>query len=82
VKVEALYFAGARDIAGRSNETLDLPNSVTTVFAFLEWLIARYPDLGPHAPTLRIARNETFADPDEPLSENDVLAVIPPVAGG
>lgn len=82
MKVEALYFAGARDIAGQSREVLELPASVQTVSAFLEWLVTRYPELGPYAPSLRIARNERFADAHDPLCENDVLAVIPPVAGG
>jgi molybdopterin converting factor small subunit len=31
---------------------------------------------------VRIARNETFALADETLAEGDVLALIPPVAGG
>jgi molybdopterin converting factor small subunit len=31
---------------------------------------------------VRIARNEAFAEPSEALAEGDVLALIPPVAGG
>ena len=82
MKVEALYFAAARDIAGKSSEVIELPPSVQTVAAFLDWLANKYPELLPHAASLRVARNETFADGHERISENDVLAVIPPVAGG
>lgn len=82
MKVEALYFAGARDIAGKSAESLELPPTVQTVSAFLDWLVSRYPELRPHAKSVRIAKNETFAEGHERISENDVLAVIPPVAGG
>jgi molybdopterin converting factor small subunit len=31
---------------------------------------------------VRIARNEAFASPDEALCDGDVIALIPPVAGG
>lgn len=82
MNVEILYFAGARDITGLSRESVELPAHVSNVAGLLVWLSDRYPDLEPHIPSLRIARNETFADTDEPLAPNDVLAVIPPVAGG
>lgn len=82
MNVELLYFAGARDIAAKSRESVDLPNTVTNVAQLLIWLSERYPDLTPHLSSLRIARNESFATPDEHLAPNDVLAVIPPVAGG
>jgi molybdopterin converting factor small subunit len=31
---------------------------------------------------VRLARNETFATNDERLEEGDVIALIPPIAGG
>jgi len=82
MRVEVLYFAGARDIAGKSTESCELPLSVPTVAAFLTWLVERYPELEPYASSLRIAQNEMFVEGPELLSENDTLAVIPPVAGG
>ena len=30
----------------------------------------------------RVARNEEFAELDDVVTENDVIALIPPVAGG
>lgn len=82
MNVEILYFAGARDITGRRNERVALPEAVNTVAAFFTWLIERHPELGPYGESLRIARNETFAEPTEVVTEGDVLAIIPPVAGG
>jgi molybdopterin converting factor small subunit len=32
--------------------------------------------------SVRLARNEEFAVGTEPLEEGDVIALIPPVAGG
>ena len=32
--------------------------------------------------SVRFAKNEEFVDPDATLDEGDVVALIPPVAGG
>jgi molybdopterin converting factor subunit 1 len=82
MRIELLYFAAARDVVGKARESVELPNQVTSVGSFLEWLVRRYPDLDPHQASLRVARNEAFADLHERITENDVLAIIPPVAGG
>jgi molybdopterin converting factor small subunit len=31
---------------------------------------------------VRLARNEEFARDEDPISDGDVIALIPPVAGG
>jgi molybdopterin converting factor subunit 1 len=82
MNVELLYFAGARDVVGKARESAQLPSAVTNVEQFVSWLVQRYPDLAPHRTSLRIARNEAFARPNDPIAEDDVLAIIPPVAGG
>ena len=43
--------------------------------------ISGLPFSGPIA-SVRLARNETFATNDERIEEGDVVALIPPVAGG
>jgi molybdopterin converting factor subunit 1 len=80
--VKLLFFAAARDATARSEAAVELPHSVTTVGALLEWLGVEYPALGPYLQSLRIARNEEFADAQTAISAGDTLAIIPPVAGG
>jgi molybdopterin converting factor subunit 1 len=80
--VTVLYFAALRDLVGRSEERLALPEEVTTVRRFLEHLARHEPVLAARLPFVRIARNEVFASADEPITDGDVLALIPPVAGG
>ena len=82
MRVRVLYFAAVRDIAGREEETLELPGSVRSVQDVGLFLAARYPALEERLATLRFARNEAFADARENLVDGDVIAVIPPVAGG
>jgi molybdopterin synthase sulfur carrier subunit len=82
VTVRVLYFAGLRDSIGTSEETLELPPGVMTVGALAEHLAARHPAFAARRAYVRIARNEAFASDDEALADGDVVALIPPVAGG
>ena len=81
MRVRVLYFAGVRDVVGRDEETCELPREIATVADFARWIGAERA-LGERMTSVRIARNERFAEPSEGLAEGDVLALIPPVAGG
>ena len=82
MRVRVLYFAALRDLAGLAEETLDLPADVRTVAEFATWVERARPALEGRMGSVRVARNEAFARPEERLSMGDVLALIPPVAGG
>ena len=82
MQVTLLFFAAARDAAGRSKEVVELPDSIGTIAEVTQWLGENYPLLGPQLGCLRIARNEEFVPLSSPIQLGDVLAVIPPVAGG
>jgi len=82
VRVHALYFAAVRELVALEEEDLDLPESVRTVASFAAWIPSRHAALEGRMGSVRIARNEAFARSDEALSDGDVLALIPPVAGG
>ena len=77
-----LYFAAVRDLVGRDEERLTVPEAVGTVADLATFLAKQYPALEGRLGAVRFARNETFATNDEALAEGDVVAVIPPVAGG
>lgn len=80
--MQVLYFAALRELAGRSGEELELPDDVRTIAALRPFLEARVPPLAGRLGTVRLARNEAFAEDHEPLADGDVIALIPPVAGG
>ncbi|HEX4460125.1 MAG TPA: molybdenum cofactor biosynthesis protein MoaE, partial [Polyangia bacterium] len=52
-----------------------------TVGALLSVLQHKYPPLGQLMPAVKVAVNEEFASLDRILSDGDVVALIPPVAG-
>jgi molybdopterin synthase sulfur carrier subunit len=80
--LRVLYFAGLRDAVGLAEETVELPEGVRTVGALADHLALRHPAYGARRGHVRIARNEAFASDDEPVADGDVVALIPPVAGG
>lgn len=82
MRVRVLYFAALRDLAQRAEELVELPAEVDTIAALRPFLEARTPALAGRLGAVRFARNEAFADAGEVLEEGDVIALIPPVAGG
>ena len=81
-RVRVLYFAGVRDLLGIVEEELDLPPEIVNLAGFIRFLVEAHPALDGRLGGVRFAINETFADASAPLGAGDVLAVIPPVAGG
>jgi molybdopterin converting factor subunit 1 len=82
LRVKVLYFAAVRDLAGTDEETLDLPDEVRTIDAFCTHLQRERSALDGRLGHVRFARNEEFARGTDPIAEGDVIALIPPVAGG
>jgi len=82
VRITVLYFAALREIAGMAEVTLEVPAAVTTVGALARHLEAEVAGLAGRLGSVRFAKNEEFVDPDATLDEGDVVALIPPVAGG
>ncbi|MDF2694297.1 MAG: Molybdenum cofactor biosynthesis protein MoaD / Molybdenum cofactor biosynthesis protein MoaE [Labilithrix sp.] len=80
--ITILYFAAVRELVGRDEERVVLPPNVGTIGALAGFLEAHRPSLAGRLKAVRFARNETFATNDEPLSDGDTVALIPPVAGG
>ena len=80
--VTILYFAKARDLAGVGSEELELGPEVRTLRDLLRQLEREHPPLRGALEQMRVARNEAFAELDEHACHGDVIALIPPIAGG
>lgn len=81
-RITLLYFAAVRDLLGSSEEAVELPDAVANVGELSRHLERRHPELSGRLRGVRFAVNEVFADAATPLAQGDVVAVIPPVAGG
>lgn len=82
MRITVLYFAAVRDLVDRDEEVLELPHDVATIRDLAAFLPTHHPSLAGRLASVRFARNETFATNDERLAPGDVVALIPPVAGG
>ena len=81
MRVTVLYFAAAREAAGTSQDTLELPGGADVRSAFEE-LGRRHAALAPVLASCRAAVDEEFAAGDAVLEDGATLAVLPPVSGG
>ncbi|NNB88441.1 molybdenum cofactor biosynthesis protein MoaE [Corallococcus sp. AB032C] len=81
MSVTVLYFAAARERAGLSRESLDVPPGAR-VSDVLALLASKHPPLAPLLPHLRVAVQQQFVGLDSPVAPDAELALIPPVAGG
>jgi molybdopterin synthase catalytic subunit len=79
--ITVLLFAQARERAGRSRGTLDLPEGsrVSDALAALE---REHPALAELRPHLAVAVDQQLANPASPLRDGAELALLPPVSGG
>jgi MoaE-MoaD fusion protein len=74
VAVTVKLFAGLRELAGYAECEVDGVARVGDVWPAL--------GLGDEPPGLLYAVNREYAEPGQPLSDGDVVALIPPVSGG
>jgi MoaE-MoaD fusion protein len=81
VHVKLLYFAIVREIIGQSEESREVKPDQTVGQLFDE-LAVDYPAIQRLRRSILFMVNEEYANPDQPLRDGDVVALIPPVAGG
>ena len=85
MKIRLLYFARLREALATGQETPELPPTVTTLAALLEWLRQRggaWAEELAEGRAYRLAINQDLAGHDATLHENDEVAIFPPVTGG
>lgn len=81
LSVNALFFASYRDLVGAGELPVELSEGATVADLVAELRGRGAPfDALPEDPA--VAVNRTYAYLDEPLSPDDEVAFIPPVAGG
>ena len=81
IRVKALYFGQARDAAGTGGEILLLPDE-SSVGTLVSESLRAHGRLKRMSGAMRFAVNEEIAGDDQGLTDGDVVAFLPPVAGG
>ena len=81
IRVKVLFFGRLKEIAGRAEESLELPQGagIEELFACC---VTRQPELARYRAFLVASRNQEFAAWSTPLHSGDEVAFLPPVSGG
>lgn len=81
MRLNVQLFAAARDAAGDSAVTLELPDTATVADLRLR-LVQQHPKLESLANVLLVAVNNQYAAETRQLDSSDTVACFPPVSGG
>ena len=79
--MRVLFFAHLKDVTGVAEMELRISKSFNADELWRE-LLAVHPKLATFRKTTRLARNSEYADDSTRFSNNDEVALIPPVSGG
>jgi len=85
MQIQLRFFASLRESVGTAQESLALPEGITTAGQVRDLLRARggaWAEALADGRSLRIACNQQMAEPSTPVTEGCELAFFPPVTGG
>ena len=80
MKVKIRYYAMFRDVTGKTEETMELPDGLT-VQEVREHVKGIFPRIASREMVL-VAVNGAFTTLDHVVEDGDLLAFFPPVSGG
>jgi molybdopterin converting factor subunit 1 len=81
IRIKVLYFGQAREAAGTHGEDFSLPRA-SSVKTLVDRSMETHERLKKISDAMRFAVNEEFAGKDVRLADGDVVAFLPPIAGG
>jgi molybdopterin synthase sulfur carrier subunit len=81
IRVKVLYFGQAREAAGTGEEDMSLPGT-SSVEKLVAQSVSSHKGLRALSGSMRVAVNEEIAGGGDRLEDGDVVAFLPPVAGG
>jgi len=81
MQVQVLFFGMLKELAGRSSETLSLPEGarLADVMRHYEEQIPRWKEL---SPAIAMSINREYAGSESGLKSGDEIGLLPPVSGG
>jgi MoaE-MoaD fusion protein len=81
MKISVLFFGALKDLIGRSDEKIDLPDG-SQVRELLLYYARSAPRFEAMMPSLAISVNQEYSGMERPLRDGDEVGLLPPVSGG
>ena len=81
VRVKVLFFGILKDIVGRSEDQIEVPENELLGLVFDRYA-REFPRMKQMSGSIVLASNHQFSDRSSPLGEGDEIAFLPPVSGG
>jgi molybdopterin converting factor small subunit len=81
MRIPVQYFSQLKEIAGGSEEIVELPAGAT-IGELLARIYQLHPGLKKWERTLLVGAGVEFVEPDYIIQPNDAIAIMPPVQGG
>jgi MoaE-MoaD fusion protein len=81
MRVRVLFFGGLKDLAGKSDDLLELPEGAL-VRDVLAHYLSEVPRMKESMASLAVAVNQEYAGAETGLKSGDEVALLPPVSGG
>lgn len=85
MKANLVYFAWVRERIGKTEEEIELPESVVTVrdlLSHLKGLGEEYENALQYPDVIRVALNQEHVEHDEPITGAREIGIFPPMTGG
>ncbi|KKB80146.1 hypothetical protein VW35_06855 [Devosia soli] len=83
--MKVLYFAWLRERLNRASDDINLPDDITTLTELVAWLRANDEalDLAMDNPKqFKLSRNARIVSWDTAITDDDTIAILPPMTGG
>jgi molybdopterin synthase sulfur carrier subunit len=83
--MKLVYFAWVRERVGKSDETIDLPDGLTTIADLVRWLKTcgeEYEYAFENESIVRAAIDHVHAKPEAAIAGAREIAFFPPMTGG
>jgi len=81
MNVRVQFYAQLRDVAGKSDSTVDIPAN-GTVSDLLQELYQKNPSLRSHDKTILVGAGLECVGRDYTIKPNETISSMPPVQGG
>jgi len=81
MKIRVRLFAALREAVGHQEMEVELEPG-TTAGELLDSLVAEHSKLVRYKDVIQVVINQDFAERDTPITDDDEVALLPPVSGG